>query len=182
MINLLIQYLIFNFTETEPNFSDRVQTSSKEEMAMRNQNRSVTMPNRDAFLQREDPFDYTNRTYEPRSRTLGREMGLEANRSYIDSRPDIQREQEEIQRRIDLIRISDINREREMPAEMSKSARIQRNDEFKREIAEIERRVSGDVRRGNETVKVESSIKKKKKLRKIKPKKNKSNINFCFIV
>ena len=147
---------------------------------MRNQYRSVTEPNREGFLEREIPLSYTNRTVEPRGGSLAREIGLEQNRSYVESGADIRREQEEIRRRLEQARISDINRQNDYAAEVCRSAMISREDKFKKEIAEIKRGVSGDLKRANETVKFES-IKKKKKLRKLKPKKNKSKNKFFKI-
>lgn len=100
----------------------------------------------------------------------------------MEPRPEIQREQQEIKHRIQEARmISDSNKRKEIAAaEISKSARIERSEDFRREVDAIEKRlVGGDVRCVSETVKVDSIRKKKKKLRMLKPKKNKSK--YCFL-
>jgi hypothetical protein len=104
-----------------------------------------------------------------------REIGLEANKSYVEQRPDILREQEEIQRRVEDYRLSEHRREEEFPVEISKSVQVKKSDD-------IERRIRGDVKRVNESVKVESSTRKKKKFRKLKIKKNKSKIRRNFLI
>ena len=104
-----------------------------------------------------------------------REIGLEANKSYVEQIPDILREQKEIQRRVEDYRLSEHRREEEYPAEISKTVQVEKSDV-------IERRISGDVKRVNESVKVESLTIKKKKFRKLKAKKNKSKIRTNFLI
>lgn len=137
-------------------------------------------PIREHLFQSEIGINYKNSTIEPQS-GLAKEIGLESNKLNNLPRLEIPREQQEILIRVDEAGISDLQRLRELPLEMNKSAQVEKRDEIKKEISEIEKKGSKEARKVKETVKVEMIKKRKKKIRSPKAKKNKSNFLIVFI-
>ncbi len=124
-------------------------------------------------------MEFSNRTVEPCNGLLNRETGFEANKSEL--RPEIRREQEEIQRRIQEARISDSIRHKDIASELSllseSADKLENSEDIKMKIALLERRLSEDMNRVKDTMKNES-VKKKKKLRRMRARKSKGPIFF----